>query len=222
MEERSHPQLAVAKGTKNDRDLVQTRLSLLHRLKNLDDQVSWQDFFKTYERLLYALAVKAGLTDAEANDAVQETVITVAKNIAKFQVDRSRGSFKAWLLQIARWRIADQFRKRPQRATRLRRSSDQTSRTSTSQRIPDPASLEMESAWKRDYEQKLFDAAIETVKAKVDPAYFQMFDLRIRKQMPAAKIARQLDVKVAQVYFATYKVSNLIKREVKRLAAGLR
>ena len=41
---------------------------------------------------------------------VQETVITVSKNITKYE--RAAGSFKGWLLHITRWRIADQFRKR--------------------------------------------------------------------------------------------------------------
>jgi DNA-directed RNA polymerase specialized sigma24 family protein len=50
-------------------------------LKNSEDQASWQDFFDTYGRLIYGVAIKSGLTEAEAQDAVQETVIAVARNI---------------------------------------------------------------------------------------------------------------------------------------------
>ena len=42
--------------------------------------------------------MKAGLTQVEAQEVVQETVIAVAKNIANFKRDPQRGSFKAWLL----------------------------------------------------------------------------------------------------------------------------
>ena len=42
---------------------------------------------------------------------VQETVLAVAKQWKKGQVfDPDKGSFKTWLMNITRWRIADQFR----------------------------------------------------------------------------------------------------------------
>ena len=94
----------------HDRRLTATRHSLVERLTDLGDQRKWQEFFETYWRLIYGVARKGGLTDAEAQDVVQETVITVAKNITKYE--REAGSFKGWLLHITRWRIADQFRKR--------------------------------------------------------------------------------------------------------------
>src|SRR6266581_3785702 len=92
--------------------LLATRRSLVDRLANWDDRKRWQEFFDTYWKLIYSAARKSGLTDAEAQEVVQETIITVAKNIDKLKYDPAIGSFKGWLLQITRWRIADQFRKR--------------------------------------------------------------------------------------------------------------
>src|SRR5436189_3527810 len=89
-----------------------TRKSLLSRLKNCDDQESWRDFFDTYGKLLYGLARKSGLSDAEAQDAVQETLMAVAKEMPDFKYDPARGSFKGWLLEITRRRIANQVRRR--------------------------------------------------------------------------------------------------------------
>ncbi|HYS96299.1 MAG TPA: sigma-70 family RNA polymerase sigma factor, partial [Chthoniobacterales bacterium] len=90
--------------------LAATRRSLVDRLANWDDQKRWQEFFDTYWKLIYSTARKSGLTDAEAQEVVQETVITVAKKIDKLKYDPAIGSFKGWLLQITRWRIVDQFR----------------------------------------------------------------------------------------------------------------
>src|SRR5215475_12422525 len=98
--------------TQSDPSSLATRASLLDRLKNLEDQVSWQEFFDTYWQLIYRLAVKAGLTDSEAQDVVQETVITASKHLPAFHYDPKVCSFKTWLLRLARWRIIDQFRKR--------------------------------------------------------------------------------------------------------------
>jgi RNA polymerase sigma-70 factor (ECF subfamily) len=89
-------------------EFLATRHSLLARLKDWEDQTGWREFFDADGRLIYAVARKAGLSDAEAQDVVQETVLTVAKKIADFTA-RPDGSFKGWLLTIARRRIADQF-----------------------------------------------------------------------------------------------------------------
>jgi len=92
---------------------LKTRASLLARLKDLDDQRSWTDFYDTYWKLIHAVATKSGLTEAEADDAVQETMIAVAKKMPGFEYKPGKDSFKGWLLQLTRWKITDQFRKRP-------------------------------------------------------------------------------------------------------------
>src|ERR1051326_5029571 len=84
-----------------------TSYSLLTRLQNWDDEKSWGVFFERYWRLIYSLAIRSGLTETEAEDVVQETIVCVAKDIQKFQRDRERGSFKGWLRNLTRWRIAD-------------------------------------------------------------------------------------------------------------------
>src|SRR5882757_1144394 len=93
-------------------EFIPTRGSLLIRIRDADDGESWQQFFDTYWKLIYGVAIKAGLRDVEAQDVVQETVMTVAKNIKEFEIGPERGSFKAWLLTNTRWRIVDQYRKR--------------------------------------------------------------------------------------------------------------
>src|SRR5208282_3549195 len=93
-------------------DPIPTRYTLLSRLDDRGDQDSWKDFFDTYWRLIYSFAMKSGLSEAEAQDVVQETIISVAKSIHKFKPNRELGSFKGWLRNLTRWRIADQLRKR--------------------------------------------------------------------------------------------------------------
>src|SRR5580698_8451373 len=99
-----------------DRTII-TRYSLLSRLQDWQDNKSWQEFFETYWRLVYSAALRSGLTEMEAQEVVQETFICVAKNIHQFRRDRTKGSFKGWLRNITRWRIADQLRKRTRGAT---------------------------------------------------------------------------------------------------------
>ena len=94
------------------RTFLPTRRTLLSRLKDWNDQASWREFFNTYWRFIYAVAIQSGLNDTEAQDVVQETVITVAKQMPGFKYDRSEGSFKNWLQKTAHWKIRDHLRKR--------------------------------------------------------------------------------------------------------------
>src|SRR5438067_2165112 len=91
-------------------DSLKTRRTLVSRLRNLDDQESWRVFFDRYWELLYNVARQAGLSEPEAQDTVQETIIAVAKAMPDFRYDPARGSFKQWLLRITRRRIVDHLR----------------------------------------------------------------------------------------------------------------
>src|SRR6267378_7442747 len=104
---------------RNSENQLPTRRSLLNRLKNWDDQDSWRDFFDTYWRLIFNLARKAGLSDAEAQDIVQETVLSVARNIEGFRYDPAVCTFKSLMLQITRWRIANHKKKRHREERRV-------------------------------------------------------------------------------------------------------
>jgi len=95
-----------------DEEFIPTRTSLLGRLKNWDDQESWKEFFDTYWKMLYSVARRAGLSESDAQDVVQEAIVAVAKKMPGFQYDPAIGSFKSWLMLIIRRRIIDFFRKR--------------------------------------------------------------------------------------------------------------
>ena len=196
--------------------LLATRRSLVDRLADWGDQLRWQEFFDTYSRLIYSAARQSGLTDTEAQEVVQETVITVAKNIEKLKYDPAIGSFKGWLLQITRWRIADQFRKRePGNAKRPHAVDDRL--TSTIERVPDSRIVDLDALWETEWKENLFEAAVVRVKKRVEPKQFQIFDCYVRKEWPAQKVAERLGVNVGQVYLARHRVSALLKKEVKAL-----
>src|SRR5437867_12840915 len=91
-------------------ELIPTDAKLLDRLRDSADQEAWQIFFDTYQKFIYKAALKAGLSDAEAQDAVQETVISVLKAMPGFTYHPHHGSVKSWLLKRAGWRTVEELR----------------------------------------------------------------------------------------------------------------
>ena len=195
-----------------------TRRSLLSRLKESNAQESWREFFDTYWRLIYTTALKAGLTDAEAQEVVQETVLTVVKKIKSFRYDPAVGSFKGWLLTIVRWRIGDQFRKRPrqiQPPSSYR--GTETSGTATLDRIPDPSAINLDAVWEEEWQSALFAAALLRVKRQANARHYQMFDLHAVKHWSVDKVAQTLGVTTGQVRLAKHRITALMRQEVARL-----
>src|SRR5580765_8446009 len=131
---------------------IQTRPSLLNKLKAGDDTESWQEFYRVYGKVVRDFAIQAGLTDTEADEVVQETAIAVARHLPEFRYDPKVCRFKTWLLNQTSWRIKDQLKKRKVgQASRLSGSgetpdllSDDTARTATVERVPDAAALNLD------------------------------------------------------------------------------
>ncbi len=203
--------------TDNPDEFIPTRQSLISRLKDWDDQESWRRFFDTYWRLIYNAALKAGLTETEAQDVVQETLISVAKKMPGFKYDPAIDSFKGWLFYQTRLRIADQFRKRRQAGAQNRRASDDAARTATIQRVADPASLDLDAIWDEEWRVNLMHAATARVKAQVSPEQYEMFYLYVIKEMTVRQVASRLGVNAAQIYLAKHRISRLLKKEIGKL-----
>jgi RNA polymerase sigma-70 factor (ECF subfamily) len=195
-------------------EILATRRSLVERLGDWNDRKRWQQFFDSYWRLIHGTARKAGLTEAEAQEVVQETLITVAKKIDQLRYDPAIGSFKGWLLNITRWRIADQFRKRRPADARASASPHREPRTSTIERLPDPAGAELEAIWDEEWRRNTLQAAVARVKRKIEPKQYQIFDCYVFKHWPAQKVAAELRVTLAQVYLAKHRVAALLKKEI--------
>ena len=198
-------------------ELIPTRATLIQRLKDWQDQSSWQDFFDTYWKLIHGTALKSGLTAAEAQDVVQETMISVTKHMPAFKYDPAIGSFKTWLLNMTRWRITDQLRKRGPFVAGQPSFEDTATGTRTVDKVVDPMGQDLDALWNAEWEKNLYDAAVAKVKRQLDPQKYQIFDLYVNKEWAPEKVAASFGISVDQVYLAKHRTMDLIKKEVKRL-----
>lgn len=205
----------MIRDTLPDRASPPTRKSLLIRLKNWGDEESWHEFYKIYEKLIYETALKAGLRSVEAQEVVQETLLSVAKKIAGFDYNPETGSFKGWLLQITRRRIVDQLRKRKPDAVPAATGFA----TLSVEQVSDPSSR-LETLWNEEWHQALLDMARAVVKRKVGARQYRMFDLYVLQQLPLRKVTKTLGVNAAQVYMAKYRITKLLKKELHNLEEG--
>ena len=197
---------------------AQTRKSHIARLDNWEDQRTWDVFYKTYWKLIYAVGLKAALRSEEAFDVVQETILSIAKQSKKNMYDPDKGSFKAWLMNMTRWRINDQFRKRKKdTAMKVGEWDEDGNKTSIIDQVEDPQSGALERLWDVEWKKNLADAALAKVKAQVSPKQYQIFDCYVIREWDADRVQEQLGVSMSQVYLAKHRVGKILKKELAKL-----
>lgn len=196
---------------------AKTRKSLIARLDNWEDQKTWDEFYQTYWRLIYSVAIKAGLRPEEAFDCVQETILSIAKQSKKKLYDPEQGSFKTWLMNMTRWRINDQFRKRKKDTAMAGGEWDDDRKTAVIDRIEDPNGDVLSRLWDVEWKKGIADAALARVKAQVSPKQYQIFDFYVVRQWDAQKVQEKLNVSMAQVYLAKHRVGAVLKKELAKL-----
>ena len=196
-----------------------TSSSLLEKVQNLGDSASWERFVRVYWRLVFQTARRAGLSEADAEDVVQETFATVAEKMPEFAYDRKRGAFRSWLLRVTHSRISDFFRKQQRRVRTLAgvEEAEGAKGTDLLQRLPDPDSLAWQQEWDREWRANLMDAAIERAKGKVPLKQFQIFHSNVVEELSAARVAAAFGLSVAVVYLAKHRVGRVVAAEFRRL-----
>jgi RNA polymerase sigma-70 factor (ECF subfamily) len=199
-----------------------TRKSLIEKLDNWEDHRVWDEFYQTYWRLIFSVATKAGLTREEAFDVVQETVLAIARQVKKGQYDPRAGSFKAWLLQMTRWRILDVFRARKRQPSLADQGDEHSEHAELAMdRLTQDKDNALEKIWDKEWRDNISSAALERVKNRVSPRQYQIFDCYVLKGWGVKKTAEVLGINAAQVYLAKHRVGALVKKEVQGLESTM-
>ncbi len=199
-----------------------TRKSLIEKLDNWEDHRVWDEFYQTYWRLIFSVATKAGLTREEAFDVVQETIIAIARQVKKGQYDPRAGSFKAWLLQMTRWRILDVFRARKRQPSLADQGDEHSEHAELAMdRLTQDKDNVLEKIWDKEWRDNISSAALERVKNRVSPRQYQIFDCYVLKGWGVKKTAEVLGINAAQVYLAKHRVGALVKKEVQGLESTM-
>lgn len=209
------------------REHTRTRWSLVRRLKAGGDEQAWQEFNAAYGPLLRSLALKSGLSREEADEAVQDTLVSVFKSLPAFKADPAAGSFKNWLFRVAQWRIINQFNKRPRHASAVVESfarADAGSRstgTAPIEKIADATPNALEEAWEAEWQENALEIALGQLKQVAKARHFQAFYLHVIKRQSACQVAKALGTNVGQVYLIKCRLLPVFRRIVKRLEGRL-
>lgn len=203
-----------------------TSFTLLEGLRSPSDQHAWAEFYRRYAPMLAGVARRMGLSAGGAADAVQETVMAVHLRFTKQAepFDRSCGSFKNWLMGVARHKVQDQKRRR-RRAVKVgligRGDAGLADHTAdpASTEFADEFTSEIEREFETQWRWCLLRRALDEIAGSVEPETFQAFQLYVLDQSPASHVATLLGVTKNTVYLAKHKILRRLRQRVEQLAA---
>jgi RNA polymerase sigma factor (sigma-70 family) len=189
-------------------DYPETRSSLIVRLRDRADQAAWAEFVEIYRPVIYRLACRKGLQDADAEDLVQRVLVAVALAVHRWEQDDTRGRFRTWLSCIARNLIINALtRQAPDRAL-----GDAATQALLAQQAapegPDSALLRTE------YRREVFHWAARQIQAEFRPDTWLAFWQTAAEGRPIEEVARQLGKKPGAVYTARGRVMQRLREKI--------
>ncbi len=189
-----------------------TRYSLILKLHDPAEAGAWREFVALYQPLVYRLARRQGLQDADAHDLCQEVFRAVARAISGWEADPSRGSFRGWLARISRNLLINFLTRRP---NRLRGSgSTSVQELLESQPADDPSAT---AVFEAEYRRRVFRWAADEIRGEFAPSTWRAFWLTAVEDRRPADAAAELGISVGAVYVARSRVLARLRARIDQM-----
>lgn len=183
-----------------------TRTSLINKLTS-GDEIGWEEFEKAYRNLMVSVALKQGVVPSDIDDIIQDVMLALF-NHGNFNYNReTHGKFRTYLGGILRHKTADYFRRK--------------------KNLPIPDELEnteyilpeFESVYLAEYRQYILKAAINELKLKVTPEYFEVFQLCILREFSDKQAAEILGEKANTITVRKKRCREVLQKIISDLNA---
>jgi RNA polymerase sigma-70 factor (ECF subfamily) len=185
-------------------DFPETRASLLAKLgADAPSQSAWREFFERYAPAIYRVARFRGLAGPDADDIVQQVMLSMATHLGQFQYDRDRGRFRNWIRTITENKVRELGRRRKLPEVDLE---------------PDQQPS-IDGVWAQEWRLQDLLWCLDQVSQEVAPRRMTAFKLYSLEGMSAAEVAAHLNTSVGYVYVTRHLVLNLIREKAKTLSA---
>ncbi len=192
----------------NVHEFPETRDSLLLKLRDRGDCESWHEFVAIYRPVVYRMARRRGMQDADAQDLAQSVLISVAESLKRWESDPKRARFRTWLSRVARNAIIDAFRR-----VRPDAGKGGTAEMTRLEQQPALADAEIDSEHRRE----LFRWAARQVRWEFAEETWLAFWMTAVEARIVQDVARELGKSPGAVYIARSRVMRRLQEKVREV-----
>ncbi|WP_169979855.1 sigma-70 family RNA polymerase sigma factor [Tautonia rosea] len=188
-------------------DDLETRPSLLVRVRDASDNEAWRRFVGVYGRLILADCRRRGLKWDEAEDVAQQVLTRVFQSLRSFEYRPDRGRFRDWLGTVVRNEVRRyQKRHQPRSAVEFLRMDDLADN--------DPA-------WNEAFARHILAVALQECRPHFEPRTWNVFEgVWIHRKTPS-QVAQEFEVPLDWVYVAKSRVLKRVSAIVEELTNDL-
>ncbi|MCM8538678.1 MAG: RNA polymerase sigma factor [Lentisphaeraceae bacterium] len=98
---------------------LNTRKTLLERVKKLRDDNSWEDFVLYYKGYIFAVIQGMGMSNQDAEDLCQKVLLKLWKNLPEYEYRPGSCKFRTWLCTVIRSEVYSWLRSRQSQDRRI-------------------------------------------------------------------------------------------------------
>jgi RNA polymerase sigma-70 factor (ECF subfamily) len=192
--------------------LNETSLSLLDRACQDPSDGPWQQIVDVYTPLLRHWLSRLDIQPNDADDLIQEILLTVARELRQFAHPGRVGAFRGWLRTILYHRVRDFWRSRRYRPA----ATGGTSWADQLEQLADERS-DASRQWNLEHDRSVMARLLEQVRPRFEPTTWKAFCRQFFDGVRADLVAAELGLSVNSVYVARSRVLGALRCE----AAGL-
>jgi len=192
-------------------DFPETSLSLIARLQELGDGASWAEFLRIYQPVVYRIARRRGLQEADAQDVVQQVFVSISRSIEDWQGGLNRSPFRAWLTTIARNAVLKSLTRRPR---------DRAAGTSSVMDLlyEIPECDETASDFEIETQHEIVRRAAEQIRMEFTAETWTIFWQTAIEGVPIADVAHSMRRTPGSIYIARHRVLARLKVAVREMS----
>lgn len=192
--------------------MSETALSLLDRARGDANDESWRHLVSAYSPLLRAWLLRFEVAATDADDLVQDVLLTVLRELPKFEHCGHAGAFRSWLRSILVNRLREFWRSRKYRPATTGGSSWQQQL----EQLADESSG-VSREWNLEHDRHVMARLLEHVRPRFEAKTWEAFHRQMFDGQRADAVATELGMPLNSVYVARSRVLSTLRRE----AAGL-
>lgn len=193
-----------------------TRMSLLSRVRK-GDEISWNEFYDTYKRLLYTVGRESyKLNTGEIEELIQEVMLTFFDASRTFKYDKSKGKFRSYLKKIFHYKALNFKGKKKKAAENV--SSIESDEFSIDD-LPEPSDSNLDKIWTEEWQKHIMQQALHEVKDSIDPKTFQVFYNVAIEGISPQEVADAFDTTVNNVYAIKARITKKLAEHAQQFMA---
>ena len=177
-----------------------TTTQVLEDLKKSNDALAWSTFRDHFYPVVLNFAKTLSLSETDAEDAAQETMLTFLKALRNGRYDKEKGQLSHWLFGMTK-RVILNFRKRLPREHVV---ADNSTGTSFWDMVADENAVQ--HSWDTEWRQMVLKRCLQQARRELDHKVFEAFELYALSQKPVEEVCQTLGMSRNAVYIAKSRV----------------